>query len=99
MNIAAIDKMLEHLKKEKSLLERAEELEVYLDNVDTLEIAVRIAPIISRVSYSNYAGGCPSTHHDALPKPAQEILRTHMREALQTAIHALRAEAREDTHQ
>ena len=93
MTIAAIEKQIEDLTKQKSLLARADELEVYLSNVGALEIAVRVPPAGSnfRHSYSSY--DCMRDHHDALPVPAQEILRAHMREALQTAIRALRAEA------
>ncbi len=92
MSIAAIKKQIEGLTKQKSLLERADELEVYLAAVDTLEIAVRVPPTGSpfRAITSRM---CHRAHHDALPPPAQEIMRIHMREALQTAIRALRAEA------
>lgn len=93
MSIAAIEKQIEALTKRKSMLARAEELEVYLEAVDSLEIAVRIPATSSVLDYcrSLSSDGFIGTHHDALPEAAQEILRAHMREALQEAIRVQRS--------
>ena len=93
MSIAEIEKQIEGLTKQKSLLKRADELEAYLAEVDALEIAVRIPNPGQDFRRSKSTYDCHVAHHDALPVPAQEILRAHMHRALQTAIHALRAEA------
>ncbi len=93
MNIDAIDKQIKNLTKQKSLLLRADELEAYLAAVDALEIAVRVPPTGEPFRAITSSYDCRRAHHDALPPPAQEILRAHMSEALQTAIRALRVEA------
>ncbi len=94
MDAKQIDAQIEALQTRKSRLGRIAELEKYLA-ADKLEVAVSIPPSIDDFRHRDYdvltsAYDCDRTHHDALPEAAQDVLRAHMREALEAAIKDLK---------